>query len=143
MGKLEAMHAQEQLDLRQRQLGEVNANFEKFGPSELLDDHLAAQAKRQEEEVAAFKDRMDRERMERVEALKKEQRELADRLQRENEKEIRRVEAEHEARLEVEKAAVEVKMRERRAEMLKQQQAAHEKEMESMGKSLTGTGRLR
>ena len=136
MGKLEAMHAQEQLDLRQRQLGEVNANFEKFGPSELLDDHLAAQAKRQEEEVAAFKDRMDRERMERVEALKKEQRELADRLQRENEKEIRRVEAEHEARLEVEKAAVEVKMRERRAEMLKQQQAAHEKEMESMGEEL-------
>ena len=72
LAKLEARHAQEQLDLRHRQLGEVSEAYAELAPDEVLKRHEAEEAQRQAMELKEFQDRMQREKDERIQRIKEE-----------------------------------------------------------------------
>ena len=62
---LEPKHAEEQYELRQRQLEEVHVAFRELAPEEVLRRYEAGQAERQRAEMAEFKAHMEQDKEER------------------------------------------------------------------------------
>merc|ERR1711988_401658 len=69
---LDKRHAEEQLDLRQRQLAEITHAFEQLAPEDVLKQKQAEQAQRQANELQEFKEAMDREQNDQIERIKAE-----------------------------------------------------------------------
>merc|ERR1711871_1486462 len=79
---LEIKHSQEQLDLRQRQLQEIADALQHLAPQDILAKKQAEQKQRQIEELAEFRETMEREAQERIQRIREEKAEFEDALRR-------------------------------------------------------------
>jgi hypothetical protein len=131
--EVELRHAREQLNLRQRQLGEVADTYAKLAPEAVLQRHEAEEAKRAAEELAAFQTKLQQQRDERVAAIRKQRAELEERTRLENEMEVERIEAEHAAQLSAEKAKADEQLRIRKARMKDEEEKARAELLKESG----------
>jgi len=132
---LDKRHAEEQLDLRQRQLAEITHAFEQLAPEDVLKQKQAEQAQRQANELQEFKEAMDREQNDQIERIKAEKKKkIEDDLRRKNEEELRAMEAEHHKMMELEQREAEKKIRARKEALLKEQESQQQQQMLELGK---------
>jgi hypothetical protein len=131
---LDKRHAEEQLDLRQRQLAEITHAFEQLAPEDVLKQKQAEQAQRQANELQEFKEAMDREQNDQIERIKAEKKKFEDDLRRKNEEELRAMEAEHHKMMELEQREAEKKIRARKEALLKEQESQQQQQMLELGK---------
>jgi hypothetical protein len=69
--EIELRHAREQLNLRQRQLGEISDTYAKLAPEAVLQRHEAEEARKEANELAAFQENLQKQREMRLNDIKK------------------------------------------------------------------------
>jgi hypothetical protein len=131
--EIELRHAREQLNLRQRQLGEVADTYAKLAPEAVLQRHEAEEARKEANELAAFQENLQKQREMRLNDIKKHKAEAEEKARRENEMELARIEAEHAAQLSAEKAKADEQLRIRKARMKDEEEKARAELLKESG----------
>ncbi len=78
-------HAREQLQLRERHLGEVSYAFSQLAPTDLLRREEAEEAEREAKALQEYQDRLNAEKAERLARIQKEKEEFEAEMRRRNE----------------------------------------------------------
>lgn len=120
--EVEARHAEELLELRQRQLNEISDAFKQLAPEDVLKRKQMEDASREAEEIEAFRRQMEKDREERIRRIQEEKNKMEDEIKHQNEEELKKIEKEHEDRIMRERKLAEEQMQARRALMLKEQE---------------------
>lgn len=119
---LEARHANEQVELRSRQLQEVSTALHRFAPTDVLKRQQAEQAAREADELREFQTALEAEKRERLAKLHRDKEEFETELRRKNEEELARLEAEHERQVAAEREQAETALRQRRERLMQEQE---------------------
>jgi len=122
--ELEGKHAQEQLDLRSRQLEQLRAMLTELAPDDEARRQEAEEAATKAAEMRDLRERVERERGERLAAAREAQDDLEERLRRETEEEMARLNEEHERQLGEERERQERALRARQERMTREREEA-------------------
>ena len=131
--RLEAKHAREQLELREKQLGEVHDMYQRLAPEEVLERHRAEESKRQANELAKFREDMEKEKADRLRRIEEEHKREEEELKKSAEQELAAMEAEHQRALEEQRTRAEARMQERKRALQKQQEEERQRRLEEAG----------
>ena len=131
--RLEAKHAREQLELREKQLGEVHDMYQRLAPEEVLERHRAEESKRQANELAKFREDMEKEKADRLRRIEEEHKREEEELKKSAEQELAAMEAEHQRALEEQRTRAEARMQERKRTLQKQQEEERQRRLEEAG----------
>jgi hypothetical protein len=122
--RLETRHANEQLELRMRQLAELRDAIVELAPEDVLRRREAEEAAREAKELQRFQESLEKEREDRLQRAKAEKEEFEVRLKQENEAEMKRLEEEHQHQLAEEKERQDRAIAARRERMEREQEEA-------------------
>jgi hypothetical protein len=121
ISELEGKHAKEQIQLRQRQLGEVADAFKQLAPEDAVKRQEMAQAAQMQEELEQFQVLMENQKADRIQRLKKQKSEWEIQMRKEG--------AEAEAEMEREQQEYREREKKKAEELTRQKREHHEKEM--------------
>jgi hypothetical protein len=127
---IEVKHAQEQLALRQRQLGELSNAFQELAPEDVLRRHEAEEASREAAKLREFQTKMLKDKEERLAKIKREKESFESNLRRQNEEDLAKLDADHAAQLSEERKRAEDQLNLRKERLMREQEELKRKKLE-------------
>eukprot|EP00163_Fabomonas_tropica_P011852 TRINITY_DN227_c0_g2_i1.p1 TRINITY_DN227_c0_g2~~TRINITY_DN227_c0_g2_i1.p1 ORF type:complete len:7500 (+),score=2428.07 TRINITY_DN227_c0_g2_i1:177-22676(+) len=132
----EGRHAYELLGMRERHAREIISRSEESSPEDILRRQQGFEAERAAEEIASFKEQMEREKKERLEKLKAERRAYEEKKKKEMEEELHKFEEQLRLEEERDKERAAKRMEElehRKTALMEEREKKQQEELEAMG----------